>query len=413
MALSPISSFHPDSESPLLGLRNDPTPKERRHIWTLMSQSWRETLTAEQFVEQSDHMFTTAPLARNGGLTIWFLTDTTRPPDGRPVFCSCETYRKRALVSSDPGTVSEKIIHGIASVFTEPRYRRRGYAARMMTDLAVALKTWQPDCDVAGSVLYSDIGKGFYAGFGWHPLANNWHVEICAYGDASSLPEIEEIAVGLTVKRLCEDDLAQLCLDDEAMVRKAMAASKGGEIKSRVCVIPDLNHMRWHHSKEEFTAANFGAGRVPTFKGVLVGDKAEGNRIWAIWTHRWYRRPGPLDGAGTRNTLYVLRLVVEGGIKDGDDGGDGGKGYHGTQQQVEQMKALVDAMRFEAMAWELDLVKIWDPSPLVMNLLSRTGVSPNVWQREKEEIASLLWYGPGNVDEGEVEWVGNEKYAWC
>lgn len=28
-----------------------------------------------------------------------------------------------------------------------------------------------------------------------------------------------------------------------------------------------------------------------------------------------------------------------------------------------------------------------------------------------ESIASLMWYGEGSAEE--VDWIGNEKYAWC
>lgn len=41
-------------------------------------------------------------------------------------------------------------------------------------------------------------------------------------------------------------------------------------------------------------------------------------------------------------------------------------------------------------------------------LLVRKGVGYQREERETDSIASLMWYG-----EGEVEWVANEKFAWC
>ncbi len=70
------------------------------------------------------------------------------------------------------------IIHGVASVYCNEKYRGRGYAPRIMREIKEVLRNWQVEKRaVVGSVLYSDIGKKFYAGLGWHPFNSNSHVE--------------------------------------------------------------------------------------------------------------------------------------------------------------------------------------------------------------------------------------------
>jgi GNAT superfamily N-acetyltransferase len=165
------------AQSPDLQLAH-PTAGECLSIWNLTSSEWRDALSLPLYLEESAYL-TSIPLARDGGMTIWILVDKNLPPDQRPILCSCETIRKRSLVSDGKGSVSEMIIHGVASVYCDPAYRGRGYGSRMMQELAEVLRTWQVgDKDCAGSVLYSDIGKDYYADLGWQPSLNNTHIEL-------------------------------------------------------------------------------------------------------------------------------------------------------------------------------------------------------------------------------------------
>jgi hypothetical protein len=373
--------MHPDSQDPRLGLRH-PTEKECRHIWSLELLSWRDSLDEQQYFDESAYMLI-IPLAKDGGMTLWILTDTTLPPDQRPILCSCQTFVKRTLVSDPDGNLSEKNIHAVASVFTDPALRRRGYCARLMRELATVLRTFRFDATTnVGSVLYSDIGPRYYADLGWHPFPNNSEIVL-------KPREAQDLAGSRSISH---DELDQLCRDDEVMARKALSEpSKSG--KTRICVIPDLDHMLWHHCKADF-AANINFGEIPKAKGAVAGEP--GDRIWAIWTHRWYDKP---DAPDAQNTLYVLRLVVE---------NEQGK----RVIQADQMKALLQAMQAEACKWKLQDVKIWDPSPLVQYLVRETGIEHEMVHREEESLASLYWFGEGSGKDDEIEWVANEHYAW-
>lgn len=255
-----------------------------------------------------------------------------------------------------------------------------------MRDLAIMLPNWQTESmRCVGSVLYSDIGKTYYVNLGWHPFPVNTHIEL----DPMNAPMPSQ-ASSLLVK-----DLDQLCKDDETMIRRAMTSMLNG--KTRMMLVPDLDHMLWHHKKEEFACDKL-FGKQPQVKGVIAGQP--GNRIWAIWTHRFYGDP---ESASSDNTLYILRVVIESQDSDAEQ----------RAIQAEQMQAILQAAQIEAAEWKLHCVKLWDPTLLVQEVLERARIPHRNVEREVDGIASLLWCGEGSGKEDTLEWIGNEKYAWC
>jgi hypothetical protein len=143
-----------------------PTEAEKQIQFNLNGAEWRGALSFPAYLRREATLSQTA-LTREGGITYWALVDTSLPnnpldPDSgtRLPLASCETYRKKALVWGN-GELKEVIVHGIGSVFCAAHLRRRGYAQRMMKELATALRTHQTDekTESLFSILYSDIGK--------------------------------------------------------------------------------------------------------------------------------------------------------------------------------------------------------------------------------------------------------------
>ncbi|KAI9670421.1 MAG: hypothetical protein M1829_004744 [Trizodia sp. TS-e1964] len=160
----PGADFHasplPDSSSPTLALVRA-TPAEVRKTWEANGPFWRGPLSLAQFFQREQHLLSQS-LTRNGGMTHWILVDNAQASQGqdRRILCACETIRKKALVAYADGRVEDVISHGIGSVFCDPRFRRRGYAARMMKELAAILRGWQSNQgNCLFTELYSDIGK--------------------------------------------------------------------------------------------------------------------------------------------------------------------------------------------------------------------------------------------------------------
>ncbi|CAL8578245.1 hypothetical protein XPA_004037 [Xanthoria parietina] len=376
----------PKAQSPNLYLTH-PTSREFEAIYSLGFLEWGDALTLPQYLEESAFL-TTVPLARDEGMSIWFLTDKTLPLDQRPILCSCETFRNRTFTTDREGHFSEVITHSVASVFCNPKYRRRGYATRLLAELAKILPSWQAEPgQCIGSILFSDIGPKFYAKRGWHPFPLNNQIEL----DAMHVPDLSLPGINFIV----EENLDQLCKDDEAMIRRAMTVSSSSQM--RMMIVPDLDHMLWHHRKEEFACDKL-FGKQPRFKGAVTGEPND--RIWIVWTHRYYEHPhnNPRD-----NTLYILRIVIE------NQGAD----LEQREHQVEQMRAILRAAQDEAAEWDLRFVKLWDPGYLLQDMVERTGIPHRRVEREDESIASLMWFGEGSGKDDMVEWLGNEKYGWC
>lgn len=376
----------PNGDSPELHLVH-PTPAELTQIWSLYAPLWGKVLPLPEFLEECRHMFN-APLFKDGGLTPWVLVSKDEAPDNRAILSCCRTLRKRALVSDVEGNVDEGIVHAVSAVFCDPRLRGKGYASRMMAELGKKLRTWQVNEGKErcfGSALYSDIGTKFYRDIGWIPASHNTHFEFPA--------KLHPKPPGITA--LHAQDLEALCMADEILMRQQLA--KPSE-KTRLAIVADHEHMLWHHAKEEFVFEKI-YGRKPELKGVLAGGR--GKRVWAIWTHRLYCPPGSLDAS--RNTLYILRLVIE-------------HEYDATSSEDQMeikacLEAVIQSAQNEAAEWDLSTAKLWNPSPLVEKLIEWTGIRCDKVERDRDSIASLLWYGDESQDG--VEWIANEKYAWC
>ncbi|KAL3467384.1 hypothetical protein BJX64DRAFT_248532 [Aspergillus heterothallicus] len=366
----------PDSTSPNLQLSH-PTETESSRIGDQTSNDWKDALTVPQYLEECAHLLT-VPLARNNGITQWVLVDKSQPVEERIVLASCESFLKKALISGANGKVEEVIVHGIAGVYCESKLRKRGYASRLLKELSRTLPTWRADTGTrcVASVLYSDIDPRFYQRLGWNPFPS-YHLEF----EATAKPHV--------ATPLHAGDLAALCEKDEAILRSSISRppSKGN---NRFTIIPDHDHIVWHHCKEEFGSQRI-FGKTPLVKGAISG--IPGNRVWAIWTHRFYRNPKSEPSA---NVLYILRLVIEGDAATAED-----------------VRAVLRAAQAEAAEWELAKVKLWSPTDSLEGLIKAAGVPFQGRTRTQESIPCLQWYGQGDGLPSTLDWVANEKYAWC
>ena len=361
----------------------------------------------QAYVRREEHLAQQA-FTRNGGITYWILVDSTQPPNKREILASCESLRKRALIAraerDGSGDVEEVVSHGIGSVFCDPRFRGRGYAQRMIEDLANKLDTWQqPDGRKTDfTVLYSDIGKKFYARAGWEPYTSS-HITLppatSEDSNVDSLPQSRPLYAG---------DLQKLCLIDEAsVIKKGLVQQSAKAGRTMVCLIPDWETMQWHHAREEFAAKEILDGRVPEIKGAYI-QCSDNSRVWCVWSRFFGNESN--DG----NVLHILRLVIE-GEKDltleESDTMVNGRISESDSEKAQAIASLLHAAQIEAAEWDMKEVQIWNPTPLAVQsaqkIESRHG---QVIHRDEESIASLRWH---HEDSANIEWLGNEKYGWC
>ncbi|KAG9515945.1 hypothetical protein KCU93_g9305, partial [Aureobasidium melanogenum] len=389
-----MSAQLPDAKGSDVEL-TQPTHEEAIQQTRLNSTEWKGPLSLDVYLGREEHLGK-QKLIRDGGLTSWALV--TKDGNPRAVLSSCETIRKKALVAQN-GQVKEVICHGVASVFCPPEYRGKGYAGRMIKDLGEKLHNWQTDGhDCLFSVLYSDIGKQFYASHQWKPFPSA-HVSLppASHSKHDSLPE---------VKFIYASDLAELCDTDLELVRKKLTnvASSG---KTFASIIPDVETLSWHHAREEYVANEL-YGKSPEVKGAIVGSE-KGKRVWCVWMRTWYNSDPQIT---KDNTMNILRLVVEDPeytdlSAASDEDVERAKGTYVTAAIV----SLLAAAQADASEWHMGSVDVWNPSASTLAAAKQLDAGAQVVHREKDSIASLRWYGEGSVDD--VQWLDNEKYAWC
>jgi len=124
----------------------------------------------------------------------------------------------------------------------------------------------------------------------------------------------------------------------------------------------------------------------------VVGEP--GKRVWAVWTRGYYGGLKKPEG----NVLHVLRVVVEDPEQP-------------DEELVEGFRSIVQMAQHEAAEWKTQDVQVWNPPSKLKSLVQKCGIKSEFVVREKDSIASLRWYG--NEPAAEVDWVANEKYAWC
>ena len=355
------------------------------------SIEWRGALSHEQYLRREDHL-ANQEVTKDGGLTGWVLLHQPHGSSERKVLCGCETYRKKALVSRN-GHVEDAIVYGVGSVFCPPAHRGKGYAGRMMTDLGKKLKSWQGENvkKPLFSVLFSDIGKDFYARSGWQAFPSS-HV---------SLPASDSTPRDIPGTRpLKASDIPELCTLDEKLLRRRLANSNG----SAVALVPNSATVSWHHAREEFVAKEI-FDKNPIIKGAVSGEP--GSRVWCYWTRVW---TNPQEDAP--NTLHILRLVVE-----DESFSDCSAASEESVRKVEDsatlraITAVFGAAQAGAAQWGMHEVQIWNPSSTTFAAARKLDGKAVVEHREKESIAALNWYGEGSWEE--VDWICNEKYGWC
>ena len=208
------------------------------------------------------------------------------------------------------------------------------------------------------------------------------------------------------VNLLKSGDLKQLCAMDEGIIIKeglVRQSTKAG--KTMVAVIPDIETIEWHHAREEFWAKEM-LGKSPEIKGAFVHCNDD-SRVWCIWS-RFFGTEAKED------VFHIIRLAIEGeedltsnvsslGISEED--------VNPKDVKVSAVVALLRAAQNEASKWQMPEIQMWNPTPLAVRAARVIDPSLQIVHREEHSIACLRWHGSEQA--GNVEWLGNEKYAWC
>ncbi|KKK21262.1 hypothetical protein ARAM_001261 [Aspergillus rambellii] len=368
------------------------TPKERIASIKLNSTEWKGPLDLDTYITREDTLL--QQRLTKDAVTCWVLVDRREPEDERTILGSCETYKKKAIVARG-GKLEDVSAHGVGSVYCRPDFRGKGYAKRMLEELSRTIDTWQVATERSESslfsILFSDIGKRFYAQFGWKPYPSS-HFELPPISKdeyaskipGAALPEIKILQAADVQRHLCNEHVVQ---KEREILRLASQSSPG----PKVAIAPDFDHFVWHWAREEFCYRNLYPNREPPIiKG--AGDSETG--VFCAWNRTFGETPQD-------NTLYILRWVYDEPVSSEE-----------SEKLVKAMAAILRRAQLEAHAWNMANVTFWNPTALLEKAVALLDPAAEIVHREKSSIACLRWNGADEVSE-HVEWFWNEKYAWC
>ncbi|CAG8052767.1 unnamed protein product [Penicillium nalgiovense] len=374
----------PAGESPDLILV-PATASERIASIKLNSVAWKGPLDVETYIERENHLLQQR-LTRDG-LTCWILVDRNEPEDKRTILSSCESYRKAALLAHN-GQVEKVSTYGVGSVYCRPDFRGKGYAKRMLEELSTKLETWEmekePRRKSLFTVLFSDIGKKFYAQFGWRPFSSS-HMSLPAATVAPEKAVTRDLFAEDVHKCLCSEIVL-------AKLREQMRLASQKASGANIAILPNFDHFVWHWAREEFYAENLFSERSPPLVKGAGDDQA---RVYCAWNRNFGETPED-------NVLYILRWVYDDPASPAEE-----------QATIQAMAAILRRAQQEAHEWNMSKVEFWNPTPLLQKAVALVDPKAELVHREKESIASLRWTGEEQGLGKDVEWWLNEKYTWC
>lgn len=383
------------SNSPSLILARA-TPDERVKTWMRHQPFWGSIYTPQAYVDREEQLLT-CRLTRDSRLTTWILTQdtnssssttTTAAAATRPILSSLETYRKRAIVRDTTGTVRDVTAHGVATVFTSQHHRRKGYSSKMLSLLGdrLAHQQSQEQGSAEFSVLFSDIGKTFYAQNQWMPFPSthlSFPVSPFTTKHDSSLTPITN------------DNLPMVAELDERVLRDKLAAPPAPPNTVRVAILPDLATYEWHFAREAILSSHL-LGKVPSIHGALYTPAGlPGSRVWMLWSPSV---SGGREDPG-KNVMNILHFAIE----DDDIPDD---------ELANAFESIMGLAHTQAREWLCPKIDMWNPDERTQKLARHmVNLRSELVVRETSCIASLRWFGEGSVSA--VEWVDNQKFEWC
>ncbi|KAG2358077.1 hypothetical protein BDR07DRAFT_1452828 [Suillus spraguei] len=344
-----------------------------------VEESWRRTwpqwggtlslteyLAREVEMESMDH-------AKDGKLITWVLA----PRDDATTLdfmCSCEAFKRSGLVAypssstSEPNIVHEVTCYAIASVFTPPSKRGRGYASHMMhllhwviasrDNLPKFPEAWgAPPEQVPGaseglfSCLYSDVGEDFYHSAGPGGKEGGWETRgaVSTIWDVGAEEGHDDGWMWLT-----QEQLNSLWDRDAERINKELenmlTSDTSYEVERPAAFVTCLptNGVCGFH--------------IP--RGFWGIQSLNDPNTYASWSVDM-RPPPPI--------LIVTRLCASEETRSG-----------------------------------IRKVEVWKLGERLKAIAEKTGGRTVV---RNEHVPQIVWYGSGAT--GNIEWAYNEKFGWC
>ncbi|KAG9296435.1 hypothetical protein G9A89_015027 [Geosiphon pyriformis] len=382
---------------------------------------WGSGLTLQQYLERESLLANLAFSIEN--LTTWALVPR-KNPETTTFFCSCETYRRSALIrtvdKNGEVEVKEGVGFSIASVFCVPSHRKKGYASLMLKLLSQKLR----EMGAVFSSLYSDIGKDFYTRLGWklYPYVE-LRLDVFENADGNFKEAIE--SQEFIAQPVIQEEISSITHSDCDLLLKEFQRSHrngnnvmnnnnnlDGSFSDRkssmkcIVILPTPSSYEWMLERSKFYARVFGisepriwgaqitldSGFVSSCNNDKTPCKITDNHSSTSINLPCSKRPESFIlwiYDFLKKDLRILRFRSENKVTT---------------------RLLIDRAKREAALYGLERVIIWNPDLKVFD--ENIG---RIMAEMKISLPSLAWYDDhGNFgDQAEdIEWLHNEYYAW-
>lgn len=358
------------------------TPEQAIIFRKLNSDSWSKPLTLSQYMEAGE-LLSRTELARDGGIKFWVLYKKSDP---REVVAGCETVRKTVFIrepripgASDagkPDSIEETMAFGVASVFTNPKYRRLGMANLLLKKLQEVMDKQSAVC----SVLYSDIGKLYYTNMGWNVFPHQEASLTLLNGGKKLDPDS---CCNIKTRLLALDEIRQLCDRDMADLKQRLQNCPA-DGKIHLAFSPNFAQLEQQFAAEDIFMKLHLNAEVDRRGATTLDGKS-----WITWVRKKQR-------------LVVLRIVTT--------------APESEARKVEHIWALLNAAVAEASLSGMKSVIVWNPDEATTSGIKATSNAYEndikvVFTERDGSIPSFRWQKDLNTSN--TVWDDNYYYCWC
>ncbi|KAK4056081.1 hypothetical protein OIO90_002812 [Microbotryomycetes sp. JL221] len=376
---------HPAVQDTVLVKAN---PQQYHQSLVNQHPSWGTGFTLDQFIDREHKLLETG---MGKQMQCWVLVpkDDTSTSD---ILCSCETYKRSILWIERAATpVIDAVGYSVASVFTPPNNRGKGYAQHMMTTLHSKFKSshhhhhhhhqnddhhkpeQDDDDDAVVSFLYSDVGD-FYSRAGppgWHIQGIKttvWQVDTYPSND-TTLPNDNH-----SIQPITQADFSRIANKDAQLMKQEL--SKSNSFPS-FATLPWQGSYDWQITKA-ITYARSNDLNPPTEWGFqLVDNQNESEELnFIIYNFELKRK-----------TMKILRI---------------------RSTSSKKFEILLDQIVSIALEFGVERIIAWNVDDELLKGINDISKRGNTADR-KDSLSALAEY----VGEGEINWKFNEAYAWC
>ncbi|KAM0787062.1 hypothetical protein ACM66B_006325 [Microbotryomycetes sp. NB124-2] len=357
-----------------------PANPEQYHQ-SLLNQfpQWGIGYSLEGFLERERQLSLTG-MGRQ--MQCWVLVPQV-DPETKEILCSCETFRRPILWSPRAGLVQDAVGYSIASVFTPPHNRRKGYALHMMKTLHSKLRLENEQTvptiengltqrnDAVVSFLFSDVGQ-FYSQAGppgWHTQGLSttvWQVNSYPLQDSTTS----------SLSPVTADDFDRVAKADAELMRQDLATSKGSSYPAFATVLTKAS-LDWTTTRATQYAKenNLTVPEVWGFEIVAADSSSSSSSSLILFSYELKRK-----------AIKVLRVRAS---------------------SSNEFESLMDAVVQLARQHGVDKIVAWQVDPELLQGLPQDKRGETL--ERTDSLSALAEY----AGDGEITWKANEAYAWC